>query len=401
MSLPRVYGAISAITAAFASNGLPKQRINLDDGYAYRAIDELVERLAPLLGEHKLCILPRVLERTQGERIDPAGESLVHVVLRVAFDLVSVEDGSSHTIEAVGEALDHSDKASAKAMTSAYKHAVLHAFCVPVSGREDADRGSPGRNSCAALPSPVEGWLQWAEDIASVVTACATPEAIERLLASNRAQLSALAREQPDAYTRVGRSIAAQRKVLAQAVAGMNPPVVKPVAGSKRRSTTAGAGPGVAGRSEPTGTTAPRPPRRARAVASQDASATAVTAAAGAIRAAKAARAEQAAAPILDHGVLAQWLACTSLPGSHASGAPTPRARVPRTVPGCASTAVRSPAASLVRSSAPMSAQVPTAAARSSRPTAGPSACVAPTTPSSTTSASLRSRSATHSTLLR
>ena len=175
MSLPRVYAAINAITAAFAHHGVAKERINLDDGYAYRGVDEVTERLAPLLAAHKLCILPRVLTRTQRERIDPVGESLVHVVLQVAFDLVSVEDGSMHTIEAVGEALDHSDKASAKAMTSAYKHAVLHAFCIPVNGRDDTDRSSPGRHSTAALPAPVQGWLQWAEDIAAVVTACATP----------------------------------------------------------------------------------------------------------------------------------------------------------------------------------------------------------------------------------
>ena len=216
MSLPRVYGAISAITSAFANRGIARERINLDDGYTYRGVDEGVERLAPLLAAPKLCILPRVLERAQGERIDPAGESLIHVSLRVAFDLVSVEDGSSHTIEAVGEALDHSDKASAKAMTSAYKHAVLHAFCIPVSGREDADRCSPGRNSTAALPAPVEGWAQWAQNIAAVVSSCATPEAIERLLASNRAQLSGLAREQPDEYARIGRAIAVRRKALAQ-----------------------------------------------------------------------------------------------------------------------------------------------------------------------------------------
>ena len=176
MSLPRVYSTINAITAAFANHGLPKERINLDDGYAYRGVDEVTERLAPLLAEHKLCILPRVLERIQRERVDPTGESLIYVSLRVAFDLVSVEDGSSHTIGVVGEALDHSDKASAKAMTSAYKHAVLHAFCIPVSGREDADRSSPGRGSTAALPAPVEGWAQWAQDIASVIDNCATPE---------------------------------------------------------------------------------------------------------------------------------------------------------------------------------------------------------------------------------
>ena len=264
MSLPRVYSAISAITSAFASHGLPKERINLDDGYAYRAIDEVVERLAPLLGEHKLCILPRVLERTQGERLDPTGESLIHVSLRVAFDLVSVEDGSSHTIEAVGEALDPSDKASAKAMTSAYKHAVLHAFCIPTSGRDDPDRSSPcrsspGRGNVAALPAPVEGWAQWAEDIASVVASCVTSEAIERLLASNRGQLSALAREQSDAYARIGLTITARRQALAQPVAAER---AATVAGAK--AAVNGQGVPSASRRKPADAATPTAPGKAR-----------------------------------------------------------------------------------------------------------------------------------------
>ena len=286
MSLPRVYAAINAITAAFAHHGVAKERINLDEGYAYRGVDEVTDRLAPLLAAHKLCILPRVLTRTQGERVDPTGESLVHVVLQVAIDLVSVEDGSSHTIEAVGEALDHSDKASAKAMTSAYKHAVLHAFCIPVSGRDDADRSSPGRNSTAALPAPVEGWLQWAEDIAAVVAACATPEAIERLLASNRAQLSALAREQPDAYTRVGRAIAGQRKVLAQPVAAAAA-VTSTKAGKSRVAPTS---PSTA---------------KARAAAPAGASPAADRGETKLARLAKPARAKRAAALHTEQGVLA------------------------------------------------------------------------------------------------
>ena len=44
----------------------------------------------------------------------------VNVLLRVAFDLVSVEDGSVHTVEAYGEALDEGDKGTAKAMSAAY-----------------------------------------------------------------------------------------------------------------------------------------------------------------------------------------------------------------------------------------------------------------------------------------
>ena len=89
--IPRVYTAINAVSLAVAQRGLPKERINLDDDYAYRSIDDVLDRLAPLLAEHKLCILPRALNRKQDALIPLGGEALVHVILRVAFDLVSAE----------------------------------------------------------------------------------------------------------------------------------------------------------------------------------------------------------------------------------------------------------------------------------------------------------------------
>ncbi|GGE03075.1 hypothetical protein GCM10011515_23350 [Tsuneonella deserti] len=64
------------------------------------------------------------------------------VSLKVAFDLVCADDGSCHTIEAYGEALDAGDKGTPKAMQSAYKYAVLQAFCVPAVQHEDADSNS-------------------------------------------------------------------------------------------------------------------------------------------------------------------------------------------------------------------------------------------------------------------
>lgn len=218
MTGPKVYAAIAAISQAFAARGIAKQQINLVDDYAYRSIDDVTERLAPLLGQHKLCILPRVLERQQARHRDPTGEVLVHVAIRVAFDLVSARDGSSHTIEAFGEALDHGDKATAKAMSSAYKQGMLHAFCVPVSGSEDPDQRSPRLVRSKAVPAPVEGWTQWAEDLTSVIASCMSSEAIDRLLTSNRAHLAGLAREAPQSYAAVGCVIGARRDELGHPV---------------------------------------------------------------------------------------------------------------------------------------------------------------------------------------
>jgi hypothetical protein len=54
------------------------------------------------------------------------------VTLKVAVDLISVDDGSCHTVRAFGKALDDADKVPAKAMSAAYKSAMLQSFCIPV-----------------------------------------------------------------------------------------------------------------------------------------------------------------------------------------------------------------------------------------------------------------------------
>lgn len=237
--IARVYTAINAVSAALAQRGVPKERVNVADDYVYRSIDDVLDRLAPLLAEHKLCILPRVLNRKQELLTQPGGEVLVHVTLRVAFDLVSAEDGSSHTIEAFGEALDYSDKGTAKAMSSAYKYAVLQAFCVPVMGSEDGDAASPRHRRDTSKCEPVNGWAQWAADIGEMVASCMTCEAIDRVVTTHRPLLAALAREQPELYAKLGENIAARRTALSKAAAPIS---VKPATAARRPQARPAAG---------------------------------------------------------------------------------------------------------------------------------------------------------------
>src|SRR6476646_3210703 len=143
MSAPSVYAAINAVSAALAEHGIAKGHINEVEEYRYRSIDDLLDRLAPLLARHRLCVLPRVKERSMVEHQDDAQRLLFHVSLKAACGLTSVDDGSSHVVTAYGEALDASDKATAKAMSAAYKSAMIQTFCIPVAGSEDADRSSP------------------------------------------------------------------------------------------------------------------------------------------------------------------------------------------------------------------------------------------------------------------
>jgi hypothetical protein len=51
-----VYRAINAVAAALAKAGIPKTHSNEDEGYEYRSIDDVLNRLAPLLVKHRLCV---------------------------------------------------------------------------------------------------------------------------------------------------------------------------------------------------------------------------------------------------------------------------------------------------------------------------------------------------------
>lgn len=95
--------------------------------------------LAPLLAENGLCILPRVLSRHCEERTNAKGTALFYVDVEAEFDFVSSEDGSTHTVKTFGEAMDSGDKATNKAMSAAYKYAVMQAFSIPTEGDNDAD----------------------------------------------------------------------------------------------------------------------------------------------------------------------------------------------------------------------------------------------------------------------
>jgi hypothetical protein len=223
MAAPSVYAAINAVAAELAENGIAKNHVNEADDYKYRSIDDLLDRLAPLLAKHRLCVLPRVIEREVTERRDDAERLLFHVALRVAFALTSVDDGSEHEVEAYGEALDPSDKATAKAMSSAYKSAMVQTFCIPFSGTEDADKASPMAAARTHVSEPIQGWEQWARDIEDIVALCESEQAITLVQERNRELLKSLSRERQELYRELGECFTARREALKERVTAARP----------------------------------------------------------------------------------------------------------------------------------------------------------------------------------
>lgn len=134
-----VYKSINKVQAALSKAGISKDRRNQQQGYNFRGIDDVYNVLSPLLAEHGLCILPRMLARQCEERQTAKGETLFYVTVEAEFDFVSSEDGTKHTVKTFGEAMDSGDKATNKAMSAAYKYAAFQAFAIPTEGDNDAD----------------------------------------------------------------------------------------------------------------------------------------------------------------------------------------------------------------------------------------------------------------------
>lgn len=134
-----VYKAINAIQLALSKTGIAKDSRNSAQGYQFRGIDAVYNALSPLLAEHGLCILPRMLTRICEERQTAKGGTLFYVTVEAEFDFVCADDGSKHTVKTFGEAMDSGDKATNKAMSAAYKYAAFQAFAIPTEGDNDAD----------------------------------------------------------------------------------------------------------------------------------------------------------------------------------------------------------------------------------------------------------------------
>lgn len=185
-----VYQSINNVQAALAKIGIGKDSENTYDRYKFRGIDAVYNTLSPLLAEHHLCILPRVLSRQVTERENAKGTALFYVALDVEFDFVSALDGSTHTVKVFGEAMDRGDKATNKAMSAAYKYACFQAFAIPTQGDNDADASThevraPKHAARPSFDEITEGLdkmdKEVLRDIAAHVASINAPAAVEYL----------------------------------------------------------------------------------------------------------------------------------------------------------------------------------------------------------------------------
>ena len=138
---PMIYGALAGVIADVGA--VAKDKINKQQGFKFRSIDDVYNALHPALAKNKVVIVPRILERTcEVVGKTQKGTDMIKVVCKIKFNFYA-EDGSTVESIIVGEGLDTGDKATNKAMAIAYKYACFQVFCIPTEEMVDPDAERP------------------------------------------------------------------------------------------------------------------------------------------------------------------------------------------------------------------------------------------------------------------
>ena len=131
-----IYQAITGIMGELGAIG--KDKKNIQQGFMYRGIDDVMNALNPLLTKYQVFVVPEVLEHIREERQSSKGNNLLYSVCKIKYTFYA-SDGSSISAVVVGEGMDSGDKATNKAMAIAMKYACFQTFCIATEEMKDPD----------------------------------------------------------------------------------------------------------------------------------------------------------------------------------------------------------------------------------------------------------------------
>jgi hypothetical protein len=126
---------------------VPKSDRNEAQRFDFRGIDSVLNAVGPKLRDHGVIVYPQVTEHHAREVSTSKGTKMNAVTLLVQYTFVD-KGGDSLTVEVPGEAMDAGDKAYSKAMSVAFRTALLQTLALPTDEKDpDADayeRAGPG-----------------------------------------------------------------------------------------------------------------------------------------------------------------------------------------------------------------------------------------------------------------
>lgn len=148
LPIAQAMGAIMKEVGAIA-----KKDKNTSQGFNFRGIDSVVNAVSPALQKHGVIVVPSVDDYEYATvEIGRNRTAMGHVKVIVTYTFIG-SNGDSIKATVAGEAMDSGDKATAKAMSVAFRTALLQALALPTD-EPDPDSQSYERSSANDVLAP-------------------------------------------------------------------------------------------------------------------------------------------------------------------------------------------------------------------------------------------------------
>lgn len=152
-----VVSALAAVIAELPGIGKDGRASQQQGGYAYRGIEQITAHAAPLLAKHGVVFLPQVLD-VDVRDITVNSKPWTDTYLTVRY-LICGPGGPEDRVEAtvVGIGRDNADKGANKALTQAFKYALLQVLCI-ADAKDDGDGHATHEADDVPTYDPMAGW---------------------------------------------------------------------------------------------------------------------------------------------------------------------------------------------------------------------------------------------------
>jgi hypothetical protein len=144
-----IYAALAAVMADV--DHVAKRDRNEQQRFLFRGVDAVVNAVGPVLRKHHVLVVPQVEHVEYSPITTRNGGQMTSCRLTVTYTFYA-EDGSSIASKVAAESFDSGDKATPKAMSVAFRTALLQALALPTdepdpdaepAGDDDQARDDP------------------------------------------------------------------------------------------------------------------------------------------------------------------------------------------------------------------------------------------------------------------
>lgn len=147
-----------------------KTERNTSQNFSFRGIDSVVNAVGPALRKHGVMVVPDVLEHHLSTvEVGQKRTQMGHVLVKVRYSFYG-DKGLEDVISCIvlGESMDSGDKATPKAMSVAFRIALLQALALPT---DEPDPDSYAYERAEAKPKATISQIDlWAGGLASATT---------------------------------------------------------------------------------------------------------------------------------------------------------------------------------------------------------------------------------------